>query len=157
MLSSYTRRSAVVGNKGTRMGARPSIQNAAFASGVGGYPLSSAALPNLSRCVAAPAARSHLLRSCTYARRAPFVSGADGRYRLRSPAVGCRLPHQSEFLWLSSPGPGIRIISRIGAGMKHAGFRIDDDHCHFAHRPGTIHSQLMPLGDQRLLHFLANT
>src|SRR5262245_6321839 len=57
---------------------------------------------------------------------------------------------------LSSPGPGIRIISRIGTSMKHARFRIDDDHGHFAHRPRTTHSQLMPFGDQCLLHFLAD-
>src|SRR5207249_3894645 len=56
-----------------------------------------------------------------------------------------------------SPGPGIRIVSWIGAGMQHTGFRIDDDHRHFAHRPRTIHSQLVPFGDQRLLHFLADT
>jgi len=33
----------------------------------------------------------------------------------------------------SSPGPGICIIPRIGTSMKHARFRIDDDHGHFAH------------------------
>src|SRR5947209_16489430 len=58
---------------------------------------------------------------------------------------------------ICSPGPGIRIVSWIGAGMQHTGFRIDDDHRHFAHRPRTIHSQLVPFGDQRLLHFLADT
>src|SRR2546428_5473014 len=57
---------------------------------------------------------------------------------------------------LSSPGPGIGIISRIGSGIKHAGFRVDDDHGHFAHRPRTIDTELMPLGDQRLLYFLAD-
>src|SRR5262249_23629406 len=41
--------------------------------------------------------------------------------------------------------------------MKHTRYRIDDDHGHFAHRPRTTHSQLMPFGDQCLLHFLADT
>src|SRR2546422_9014293 len=56
---------------------------------------------------------------------------------------------------LSSPSPSVGIISRIGSRMKYACFRVDDDHGHFAHRPGTTHSQLMPLGNQCLLHFLA--
>src|SRR5262249_21680963 len=41
--------------------------------------------------------------------------------------------------------------------MKHTRYRIDDDHGHFAHRPRTTYSQLMPFGDQCLLHFLADT
>src|SRR5262245_32548695 len=54
------------------------------------------------------------------------------------------------------PGPGIRVVTRVGAGLENASFWVDHDHCHFAQRPGPGDPQFMAFVDEGLLDLFAD-
>ena len=55
------------------------------------------------------------------------------------------------------PGPCVRIGAGVGAGVEHAGFRIDDNRRVLSHRPRRADAELVASGDERRAHGLRHS
>src|SRR5262249_4518355 len=110
------------------MAAGRSLADFAIASAMRGYPSPSAAVTNVSRRAAVVPSRQHLFRSRPPARAIVFAPRAQGPDRVRSPAVGRRLPDGvsgclSSFQYCADP----RLITfgafLLGLHEARSGFR----------------------------------